>query len=75
MEYRWFEHFCNHSPSGYLKPWKCWSMWNTLENQIPAIKADAERLRKYLKNCLEMEGFSADDIETIAKYVECDGKI
>ena len=75
MDYKWFEHFCNHCPSGYVKPWKCWSMWNTLENQIPEIKKDKDRLLKYLTNCLEMEGFKPADIKIIARYVHLDGKI
>ncbi len=75
MDYKRFESFCNSSTSGYLKPWKSFSIWNTLENNIPQIKADEERLLKYLRNCLEMEGFVEKDIKTIALYVTLDGNI
>lgn len=75
MDYKFFEKFCNNCRSGYLKPWKSWSIWNTLENEIPAIKTDKERLLKYLTNCLEMEGYNKSDINIIAEYVLVDGKI
>ena len=75
MDYKWFEHFCNHCPSGYLKPWKTWNIWNTLENEIPAIKQDENRLLGFLNSCLLMEGFTKEDIKSIALYVQLDGKI
>ena len=39
------------------------------------IKTDPERLLKYLRNCLRMEGFVEKDIKSIAHYVTLDGNI
>jgi hypothetical protein len=75
MNYDRFESFCNSFTSGYLKPWKSFSIWNTLENQMPQIKDDEERLLKYLRNCLAMEGFLEDDIRAIAIYVGLNGEV
>lgn len=75
MDYRRFESFCNSFTSGFLKPWKSFSIWDMLENQMPQIKADEERLLKYLHNCLAMEGFREQDIKTIAVYVGLNGEI
>jgi hypothetical protein len=75
MDYNRFESFCNSSTSGYLKPWKSFSIWNTLENEMIGIKTDPERLLKYLRNCLRMEGFVEKDIKSIAHYVTLDGNI
>lgn len=75
MEYRRFESFCNSSTTGYLKPWKSFSLWHALEEAMPNIKEDSVRLREYLTSCLVMEGFRPHEIEEIATYVELDGKI
>lgn len=75
MDYRRFESFCNSFSHGFVKPWKSFSIWHTLENDIPQIKEDKTRLVKYLRNCLEMEGFRKPDIECIAEYVLLDGEI
>lgn len=75
MDYRRFESFCNSFPSGYLKPWKSFSIWNTIENDMPQIKDDEKRLLEYLRNCLAMEGFVEADIKTIAIYVALNGEI
>jgi hypothetical protein len=75
MVYKNFERFCNSFQSGYVKPWKSFSIFYTLENDMPAIKEDNVRLVKYLENCLLMEGFLKKDIATIALYVELNGDI
>lgn len=51
---------------GYLKHWKAASMLSTLRD-IPGIAGDVERLRKWVENCLEMEGFSAAGIDTVTQ--------
>jgi hypothetical protein len=75
MNYHRFESFCNSFTNGYLKPWKSFSIWNSLENEQPEIKVDSGRLLNYLRNCLRMEGFIDDDIKTIAVYIELNGEI
>jgi hypothetical protein len=75
MDYRRFESFCNSFPSGYLKPWKSFSIWHILENEVPEIKADEKRLLNYLLKCLVMEGFLEADVETISVYVSLNGEV
>jgi hypothetical protein len=75
MDYHRFESFCNSFPSGYLKPWKSFSIWYTLENDMPQIKADEDRLLKYLRAYLRMEGFLESGIKTIAIYIGLNGEV
>ena len=58
------QEFANKQGSGWLKHWKASSMFGTLSS-IPAIFEDEDRLRKYVANCLEMEGFSKEGIDNI----------
>ena len=68
MSYDEFLNLANSQSSGYLKEWKARSMLRTL-HEIPSIKENPERLRKWVANCLEMEGFSQDGINTITKAI------
>lgn len=54
----------NNLNTGYLKPWKALSMIVTLR-EIPGILKDEERTYRFVKNCLEMEGFYPADIQHI----------
>ena len=65
-----FTNFANSFRSGYLKFYKGHSMFETMYRDLPAIRKDSVRLRNYLTNSLEMEGFRSDTIERIARGVE-----
>jgi hypothetical protein len=65
-----FTDFANSHSSGYLKSHKGYNMFATLTQDLPVIRTDPQRLRSYLTNCLEMEGFRADVIEDIAQAIE-----
>ena len=65
-----FTDFANSHSSGYLKSNKGYNMFATLTQDLPVIKTDSQRLRNYLTNCLEMEGFHSDAIENIAQAIE-----
>jgi hypothetical protein len=75
VEYRRFESFCNTFQNGYVKPWKSFSIFHTIENENPSIKSNKKDLTKYLENCLLMEGFLKRDIEVIATYIQLDGNV
>lgn len=61
--------FANTLQTGHLKGWKSTSMISTIE-QITGIVSDDERLLKYVRNCLEMEGFTAPDCKKIAAFIK-----
>lgn len=54
----------NAQGRGYLKHWKASSILHTL-SRMPEISEDRERLKNYITNCLEMEGFSVDGINIV----------
>ena len=57
-----FQDYANSLRSGYIKTWKAASIISTLR-QLPKILDDEVRFLNYLKNCLQMEGFSDIDTE------------
>ena len=53
--------FANGLTSGYVKHWKAHSMCVTIAHLIGAgADMNGPRLFKYVRNCLEMEGFTED---------------
>jgi hypothetical protein len=54
----------NAQGRGYLKAWKANSILMTVKT-IPEIGEDRQRLRAYVANCLEMEGFTSDGIDAV----------
>jgi hypothetical protein len=63
-----FISFANSLEHGYLKAWKARSMLDTF-NQIKSLQNDPDRVLKWVKNCLEMEGFSHSDCEKVANWL------
>lgn len=63
-----FMAFANKQRNGFVKSWKAREIIHTL-NQMPEIVADADRFNKYLRNCLEMEGFSEAGILEIQAWL------
>jgi hypothetical protein len=63
------QNFANSFQRGYLKTWKANGIMMTIRD-IPSIANDPARLRKYLGNCLIMEGFTDFEVEQIAKKFE-----
>ncbi len=63
--------FANAMKHGWIKHWKAHSMCVTVAELI-AAGADmrGERLSKYVRNCLEMEGFRDSDCDVIAEWIE-----
>lgn len=61
------QEIANAQRRGYLKTWKAWSMVATLRSMD--IASDPNRLRKYVANCLEMEGFAPDGIDAVAAVI------
>jgi hypothetical protein len=63
--------FANGLESGYVKHWKAHSMCVTVA-QLTAAGADINlpRLFKYVRNCLEMEGFTQDDCLAVTFFIE-----
>lgn len=54
--------FANSRQRGYLKSWKAQSMLMTLRDMPMRTRGD---LRKWVANCLEMEGFDAPGIDAV----------
>lgn len=65
-----FIEFANSFPSGFLKTWKAHSIVNTIQDLRDSFINDDERFLKYLRNCLEMEGFSKASIVTIKDFLK-----
>ena len=63
--------FANAMRCGYIKHWKAHSMCVTIA-QFESVGSimQGERLKKYVRNCLEMEGFRSSDCDTIADWLE-----
>jgi len=61
-----FQAFANGLGRGYLKQWKAASMLRTLQ-AIP--KGDRDRLRGWVANCLEMEGFNAAGVDAVTDFL------
>lgn len=63
--------FANAMQQGYIKNWKAHSMCVTIAQFTEAgAGMKGERLRKYVRSCLEMEGFLGNDCDTIAEWIE-----
>ena len=58
----------NRQGRGYLKEWKARSIAATVR-AIPGIVEDRTRLRKYVANCLEMEGFDSNGIDAVTDAI------
>jgi hypothetical protein len=63
--------FANDQHRGYVKHWKAHSMCVTVV-QLIAAGADMNlpRLFKYVRNCLEMEGFNEDGCLAVTFFIE-----
>lgn len=61
------QEIANAQGRGYLKTWKACSMVATLRSMD--IASDRDRLRKYVANCLEMEGFRPDGIDAVVAAI------
>ena len=61
------QEYANSMSSGYLKSWKATSMVRTFQDLIYPSN-DKERSLKWVKNCLEMEGFKSADCEQINEW-------
>lgn len=57
------QEIANAQGRGYLKPWKAHSMVATMKDL--ELKRDRERLRKWVANYLEMEGFTPSGIDAV----------
>ncbi len=68
MQYKLSE-FANGLKTGYIKPWKAFSIVNTL-TRMPEMLRDHERLLAYVRNCLEMESFNTADCEKVAEFLK-----
>lgn len=62
-----FMAYANSFKFGYCKHWKAVGILVTVA-EIPNCRS--ERLVKYVRNCLEMEGFRVEDCEKIAAWIE-----
>ncbi len=63
--------FANAMRSGWVKHWKAHSMCVTIAQLSSAgAEMQGERLIKYVRNCLEMEGFSFDACIAIADWLD-----
>jgi hypothetical protein len=58
----------NSQGRGHLKPWKACSIAMTV-TRIPQIVEDRSRLRAYVSNCLEMEGFGPAGIDAVTDAI------
>jgi hypothetical protein len=63
-----FQDYANNLATGFLKYGKASSMLIALRD-IPGIMDDEVRFLKYLKSCLEMEGFNGTSIELIMGWL------
>ena len=61
------QEIANAQGHGYLKSWKAHSMVGTLKD-LP-LKSDRERLRRWVANCLEMEGFTPSGIDAVTDAI------
>ena len=63
--------YANGLKSGYVKHWKAHSMCVTVADLIKAgADMNLPRLFKYVRNCLEMEGFNQDDCLAVTFWIE-----
>lgn len=63
--------FANGLKSGYVKHWKAHSMCVTVVQLIEAgADMNLPRLFKYVRNCLEMEGFTEDGCLAVTFFIE-----
>lgn len=62
------QNIANAQGRGYLKSWKAASMVMTM-NGVNDLVSDRESLRKFVANCLEMEGFSATGIDAVVEAI------
>lgn len=60
--------FANSLGHGYLKSWKANGMVRDFV-QIIRLGDDKERSLKWVKNCLEMEGFWSSDCDKINNWM------
>ena len=56
----------NRQGAGHLKVWKAVGMVLTLK-QLPGILEDKDRLLRFVRNCLAMEGFTETGIQQVAE--------
>lgn len=63
-----FQEYANSKKFGYLKNWKANGIIHELKT-LPSIMEDHDRFNKYLRNCLEMEGFNSVDILDIQAWL------
>lgn len=59
--------YANEFKTGYCKSWKAIGILVTVA-EIPNCRGD--RLVKYVRCCLEMEGFRTEDCEKISAWIE-----
>lgn len=63
--------FANDLKSGYVKHWKAHSMCVTIVQLIEAgADMNLPRLFKYVRNCLEMEGFTETGCLAVTFWIE-----
>ncbi len=67
MDSERLQEIANAQDRGFLKPWKAMSMLRTLRDLN--LKSDRERLRKWVANCLEMEGFSPKGVDAVTDAI------
>lgn len=63
-----FMEYANSLPSGYIKAWKAYGMIRTFR-EIVNLGDDKTRTLKWVKNCLEMEGFWPSHCELINEWL------
>lgn len=64
--------FANAMRHGYIKHWKAHCMCIEIAElaSYALVYMQGERLKNYVRNCLEMEGFRGSDCDTIADWLE-----
>ena len=62
------ENYANSMSSGHLKAWKAAGMFMTFLTLVRG-RDDKEHSLKWVKNCLEMEGFRAEDCAKINEWL------
>ena len=63
-----FREFANSFRSGFCKEWKANSMLVQIFEEPDQFKG--RELERFVRNCLEMEGFRTDDCLTIAAWIQ-----
>lgn len=65
-----FRKVANSANNGYCKEWKSYGIVMSMSDIIlVTLRVDAQRIKKYVHSCLEMEGFTSQDCDDLGAWL------